>query len=479
MPAAGVAEKAGTFTNTMRLIQFHEKAVDPPGAARSDLAFTYDLGKRLKKLYANSSETVDRPLLDMTWEYESDDPHERAIGEPDVEGVMREINGYVHASGVHLSGADDLQDDGSTRCGAWIYAGMFPAPDRNLTRRRTSGEGGALEWGWAWPNNSRTLYNRASADPSGKPWSERKKLVWWDEARGCWTGEDVPDFPLATPPAYRAPAGASGEAAIDGNAPFAMLEYGRAELFGVNGTADGPLPTHYEPRESPVANALYPKVQYNPVLKEWRRRDNPYHATGDPRYPYVITTYRLTEHHASGVMTRQLPWLAELQPAAFCELSPELAVEKGIRNGEWLTVETARGEVEALALVTGRMAPLRLGKGRFVHQIGLPYHWGYMGETRGDSANDLPPLVADPNVTIHEGKAFTCNIRPGRRAGRRAGTPELSAVPADQQTPDGSPERPGPIAAPPPDTGLARAIVPASVVMDAAAIVHRIDQGEG
>jgi formate dehydrogenase major subunit len=479
LPAAGVAEKAGTFTNTMRLVQFHEKAVDPPGDANSDLTFTYDLGKRLKALYADSTRAIDRPIQQITWDYESDDPRERALGEPGVEKVMREINGYRVASGEHLRGADQIRDDGSTVCGAWVYSGMFPEPGANLTRRRTTDPANPAspEWAWSWPNNSRTLYNRASADPDGVPWSERKKLVWWDDAAGRWRGLDAPDFPLHTAPSYRAPLEARGEAAIDGNTPFAMLEYGRSEIFGVNGTADGPLPTHYEPRESPVGNALYPKVQFNPVLKEWRRRDNPYHAIADEKYPIVITSYRLTEHHASGVMTRRLPWLAELQPEMFCELSPELAVEKGIRNGGWVTVETARGEIEARAMVTGRMRPVRLGPGRWVHQIGLPYHWGYEGEVTGDSANDLPPLVADPNVTIHEGKAFTGNIRAGRRDPFKAQTPEEDFVPPSERTPLGKPQRPGPVPAPERDCGAVRtSIVPPEVVMEAARLVHRIDE---
>ncbi|MDB5043512.1 MAG: Formate dehydrogenase alpha subunit [Candidatus Eremiobacteraeota bacterium] len=481
LPVAGVAEKEGTFTNTMRLVQYHDKAVEPPDDARSDLAFTYELGKRLKALHADSIDPLDRPILDLTWDYESDDPGERARSEPSVNKIMREMNGFRIATGEHLRDASELRDDGTTACGAWIYCGMFPEPDRNLTRRRMPGPpgSGSPEWAWSWPNNSRTLYNRASADPSGMPWSERKRLVWWDAAANTWTGTDRPDFPLHTPPSYRAPADATGEAAVDGDAPFVMLEYGRSEIFGVNGTADGPLATHYEPRESPVGNALYPKVQFNPVLKQWRRRDNPYHAIGDERYPYVITTYRLTEHHAAGVMSRRVPWLAELQPAVFCELSPELAVEKSIRNGDWVTIETARGEIEARALVTGRMQPIRLGKGRFVHQIGVPYHWGYEGEVTGDSANDLPPLVADPNVTIHEGKAFTCNLRPGRRKPYDRATLEDEPVPKSEQRPLGNPERPGPVAAPPHDSSAVRtAVVPPEVVMEGAALVHRMERGE-
>ncbi|HYZ17378.1 MAG TPA: formate dehydrogenase-N subunit alpha, partial [Candidatus Acidoferrum sp.] len=477
LPAAGVAEKPGNFTNTMRLVQFHEKAVDPPGDARSDLGFAYELGRRLKALYAGSTRAIDRPLLDLTWDYESEDPHERALGEPDIDKIMREMNGYEIATGRHLRGPTEIRDDGSTACGAWVYCGMFPEPDVNLTRRRTPDDGTIVNpgWAWSWPSNSRILYNRASADPDGKPWSEHKKLVWWDEAEERWTGLDSPDFPLHTPPSYRAPDGARGLEAIDGDAPFPMLEYGRSEIFAANGTADGPFPTHYEPRESPVGNALYPNVQYNPVLKEWRRRDNPYHRVADERYPYVVTTYRLTEHHAAGAMTRHLPWLSELQPSVFCELSPELAVEKGIRNGDWVTIQTARGEIEARALVTGRMTPFQLGPNRWVHQIGIPYHWGYEGEVRGDSANDLPPLVADPNVTIHEGKAFTGNIRVGRRGPVSDKPLEARPVPKKEQTPVGSPECPGPVPGPRGEVRtIETEIVPPEVILEASAIAHRL-----
>jgi formate dehydrogenase major subunit len=444
IPSAGVAEKAGTFTNTMRLVQFHEKAVEAPGDARSDLGFTYDLGKRLKALYASSTRAIDRPILDMTWDYESLDARERERLEPDVEAIMREINGFHVASGEQVKNFTELKDDGSTASGAWIYSGYFPSREENLTRRRKGDDWVSAEWAWAWPMNRRNLYNRASADPDGKPWSEKKKYVWWDEAEKKWTGYDVPDFPVAKPPSFRAQPGAAGMDAHDGDAPFIMQEYGRIEMFGVRGAVDGPFPTHYEPRESPVANALYPHVQANPVSKQWSRGDNPLHALGDPDYPFVITTYRLTEHHLTGVMSRWSPWLAELQPQAFCEISPELAVEKGIRNGDWVTLQTARGEIEVKALVTGRVAPIRLGKGRFVHQIGLPWHWGYQGVVTGDSGNTLPPLVADPNVSIHEAKAFTCNIRLGRRpsGSHHAGD---DPVPRSEQTPFGAPSRVGKI----------------------------------
>jgi formate dehydrogenase major subunit len=177
---------------------------------------------------------------------------------------------------------------------------------------------------------------------------------------------------------------------------------------------DGPLPAHYEPRESVMRNPLYGE-QSNPARMEWKRLDNPYHAAwNDARFPYVLTTYRLTEHHTAGGMTRWLSWLAELQPEMFCEVSPELAREKGLSNGGWATIRTARAEIEARVLVTGRVRPLRMG-GRVVHQIGVPYHWGNTGRVTGDAANELISFVGDPNPSIQESKALTANIEPGRR----------------------------------------------------------------
>jgi formate dehydrogenase major subunit len=178
---------------------------------------------------------------------------------------------------------------------------------------------------------------------------------------------------------------------------------------------DGPLPTHYEPVESPVNNLLYPETPVDPVVKYWRRPDNPDHGIDNPEFPYAITTYRLTEHHVAGAMSRWEPWLSELQPALFAEISEELAAEKGVKHGDWLTIWTKRGEVEARAMVTQRMKPLQI-EGRTIHQIGLPFHFGYAGIVKGDISNDLLLLVADRNVSMHGAKAFTCNMRAGRRS---------------------------------------------------------------
>jgi formate dehydrogenase major subunit len=413
-PAAAHTEKSGTFTNTQRLLQWHHAAVPPPGDCRSELHFVYHLGLKLKELYAGSTDPKDRPILHLKWDYPTEDPHE----EPDAEAVLAEISGRT-ADGRPVSTFRELADDGSTECGCWIYSGSYAEGVNQTARRRPASEQSwvAPEWGWAWPANRRLLYNRASADPDGKPWSERKKYVWWNDASNQWEGADVPDFIADRPPSYRPGEDAAGVDTISGIDPFIMQGDGKGWLYAPNGLKDGPLPTHYEPHESVVENPLY-EQQQNPARMQWRRRDNRYHRPSrDGRWPYVITTYRLTEHHTAGGMSRWLSWLSELQPEMFCEVSPDLATEKGLKNGGWATISTARGEIEARVLVTDRIPPLRV-RGRTVHQIGLPYHWGGSGLVKGDAANELISFVADPNTSIQESKALTGDIRPGRRARR-------------------------------------------------------------
>ncbi len=412
LPSNQVAESDGSFTNTQRLIQWHHKAADPPGDCRSDIWFTYHLGKRLRKLYAQSTLPRDEGLKALVWDYDRDTPpaDSRIKDEPDVHKILKEINGYDTATGAHLPSFAALKDDGSTTCASWIYCGIFPAPDQNRAASQNpdppGGPGTHLGWGYAWPANRRIMYNRASARPDGKPWSERKKYVWWDGQK--WTGYDIPDFPGTKAPSTPAKADGIGLDAHSGTDPFIMKADGKGWLFAPAGLIDGPLPTHYEPIESPVRNPLY-KQQASPVLKYWKREDNRLAAVGDSRYPHVLTTYRLTEHHLSGVMSRWLPWLAELQPELFVELSPELAEQKGISNLDWVRISTPRGSTRAKALVTRRMRPLTVN-GETVHHVGMPWHWGYQGVVTGDVVNDLSALVGDPNVSIHEGKAFVCNV---------------------------------------------------------------------
>ena len=424
MPAASHVEKEGSFTQTQRLVQWRDKALDPPGEARSELWFMHHLTKRVKAHYAGSGLDRDWPIVNLKWDYEEHD--EGGIVEPDAHDVLAEINGRG-SDGELLSSFSELKADGSTECGCWIYSGIF-ADGVNQARRRHAGdleaEGGWVspEWGWAWPANRRILYNRASADPQGRPWSERKKYIWWDSDQGRWTGYDVPDFPVDKAPDYRAPADAHGMDAVSGDEPFMMMGDARAWLYAPTGLLDGPMPTHYEPVESPVANRLYPALGASPTVIRWERPDNPINVSEDPRWPVVMTTFRLTEHHTMGGMSRTLPWLNELQPEMFVELDPVLAHDRGIEDGGWLLVATARGEIEARAMVTERMKPLRIGE-QIVHQIAVPFHWGYAGLSTGDSANDLLHLSGDPNTTIETTKTLTCDVRAGRRA-----TPATSNV---------------------------------------------------
>ncbi len=441
-PAATHVEKDGSFTQTQRVAQWHHAAVEPPGDSRSELHFLFHLGKLMKKLYAGSQDRKDRAIQDMTWDY----PVHGRIEEPSAEAVVHEINGYTVADGKPVSGFVDLQSDGSTACGCWIYSGIFKDGINLAASRQPAtdpyfyGHG----WGFAWPANRRILYNRASADEEGKPWSDRKKLVWWDADAKKWSGWDVADFQATKDPAYRAPPDAKGLDTISGNDPFMLQPDGKGWLFAPEGLQEGPMPTHYEPFESVIENPLYAQ-QCNPVRFEYDRVDNQLaRPFADPRFPYVITTYRLTEHHTSGAMSRWLSWLSELQPEMFCEISPELASECGLQNGGWATISTARSEIEARVLVTERMRPLKL-KRRWVHQIGMPYHWGNRGLVTGDSANELLAFGADGNTTIMESKAITGNIRAGRRDRRQylaktsSNTPgeELRDLPSAQERPVG------------------------------------------
>ncbi|MBV8689693.1 MAG: formate dehydrogenase, partial [Candidatus Eremiobacteraeota bacterium] len=409
LPASAHTEKDGSLTNTQRLLQWHHQAVKPQGDAQSELDFYYHLGKRIKEKLRDSTAERDRAVAALSWDY----PTSGERQEVEAEAVLAEING-IDAHGKPLSSYTELKTDGSTACGCWIYCGVY-AGGLNRAAARTPGDDQhwvAPHWGWAWPANRRMLYNRASADPDGRPWSERKKYVWWDAEKQQWTGYDAPDFELKKAPQYKPPRKARYEDAIAGSEPFIMQADGRGWIWAPGGLRDGPLPTHYEPQESPVRNALYAQ-SCNPLRQQFERAENPYNDPDSDDFPYVVTTHRLTEHHTAGGMTRTLPHLSELQPEFFCEVSPELAAQRGLENGGWATLITARARIEARVLVTNRMTPLRVGD-RMIHQIGVPYHWGYRGISVGDSGNDLLPIALDPNVHIQESKAATCDIRAGR-----------------------------------------------------------------
>jgi formate dehydrogenase major subunit len=397
LPTAAHLEREGSYTNSGRWLQWKWKAADPPGDARSDGWFVNDLARRLKALYAGSKAPKDQPILALTWDY--------GEGEPDLEKVLAEVNGYTVADGQPVKGFGFLADDGSTACGNWIYSGVMPAPGQNRAKARTADPPESLGlnagWGFSWPANRRILYNRASADPRGRPWNAEKALIRWDPAaelpdgkKGKWVGPDVPDFrPDLAPDAK------------GGGNPFIMRPDGKGGIFAP--LAEGPFPEHYEPVESPAKNLLS-KVQSNPLAVLYTADLDRLGTAAE--FPIVATTYRLTEHQHTGSITRNLPWLVELMPEFFCEMSRELAQEKGIRNGDPVIVRSARGEVRAVAYVTGRFKPFRLGE-RVVHQVGLPWHWGFMGLARGDSANLLTPHVGDANTRIQESKAFLVDVR--------------------------------------------------------------------
>ena len=415
LPAASHVEKDGSFTQTQRLLQWREKALDPPGDCRSDLWFYFHLGRIIREKLAASTLARDRPVLDLAWDY----PVTGSTDELSAAAVLREINGVEVSTGRSLSSYTELKDDGTTACGCWIYTGVFADGVNQAARRKPGSQQSwvAPEWGWAWPADRRLLYNRASADPQGRPWSQRKAYVWWDADAGEWTGHDVPDFEKTKPPDYRPSPGSSGTAALAGDDPFIMQGDGKGWLYVPAGLVDGPLPTHYEPPESPVANPLYGQ-QASPTRMVYQRPDNPMDPSPPQAhaevFPYVFFISRLTEHHTAGGMSRTLPYLSELQPAMFVEVSPELAAERGLGHLDWAHLVTARAVIEARVLVTERLTPLRVGD-RLVHQIWMPYHWGSAGLSRGDSANDLFGITLDPNVLIQEGKVGTCDIRPGRR----------------------------------------------------------------
>ena len=431
-PAAGHAEKEGSFTQTQRMLQWRQKAVDPPGDARSESWFIHQLALRLIAKARESSDPIDEPLRALDWWYPQDER-----GEPKMEAVLAEINGWKteiapNESGVvfgkdrggnphhgaQLNDFMDLKDDGSTASGCWIYCGALGSDGVNKPNSRHSKNYLGHGWGFVWPSDRRIIYNRASANPDGAPWSERKKLVWWNADEKKWGGIDVPDFKKTKAPDYQPQGREEGLDALPGDAPFILHEDGLGWLYVPKGLQDGPMPTHYEALESPVHNKLYSR-DTNPVVNWFTRAENRFAPPADPRFPFILTTYRLTEHHTAGGMSRFLSHLAELQPEMFVEMSPELATELRIRNSDYVCVITLRGAIEARALVSRRIRPIQLD-GKTVHQVAAPFHFGTAGPVRGDAVNDLGAISGEPNVTIMETKALLCNIVPGRLPTGRA-----------------------------------------------------------
>ena len=404
LPAADAMEKEGSIATSGRLIQWRPKVANPPGEALPDHQILNLVGRKLKELYAADPGPFPDPILHLTWDYGE---------ELDITKVAAEINGYYTVDteegkkGDILVNFTKLKDDGTTACGNWLYSGYwYPASDGEgntmpATKRRGQKDPGGLGiypyWAFSWPVNRRIIYNRCSADLEGKPWAPDKALIWWDGQK--WTGYDVPDFAATKAP--DAPGGSD---------PFIMKPDGKGWIFGA--LNEGPLPEHYEPLETPLQKHPFSSQLHNPVIKVWQTNagqeigDN----VGSPdKYPIVATTYRVCEHWQAGGMSRWLEWLTECQPEMFVELSKELAAEKGIANGDRVKVRSARGEIEGVAIVTARFRPFRVN-GQTVHQIGMPWHYGWGGLASGDSANDLTPHVGDGNTTIPEYKAFLVDI---------------------------------------------------------------------
>jgi formate dehydrogenase-N alpha subunit len=391
LPAAGSMEKEGSVTNSGRWAQWRYQAISPPGEAKSDLWILTELVKALKGLYAYEGGAFPDPILNMTWNVGGRE-------EPDPHAVAKEINGYDVTTGKLLSSFGKLKEDGSTSSGNWLYCGHYTEAGNNAARRGhsdPSGIGLYPEWSWCWPVNRRIIYNRASCDINGKPWDPKHPVIKWDEARGKWIG-DVPDYGATSHPSNRVGA-------------FIMKPEGHACIWA-SGLADGPLPEHYEPLESPLAKNPMSGTRANPAITRWdksREKHNPCGDSGD--YPYVATTYRVTEHWQAGAMTRSLPWLVEMMPEPFVELSEQLAKEKGISNGDTIRVASARGCMSGRACVTKRFKPFTI-EGKTVHEIGVPWHFGYSGLATGCSANCLTPHIGDANTMIPEFKAFLVNI---------------------------------------------------------------------
>ncbi len=418
LPCAASMEKEGSITNSGRWMQWRYKATNPPGQAIPDGEIITELYYKIKELYEKEGGKLPEPITKLSWDYGLKMPDGK-IKHFDTHLVAKEINGYflkdttvkgkLYKKGTLVPSFAFLQADGATSSGNWLYCNSYTEKGNMAARRGKSDPSGIglhSNWSWCWPVNRRILYNRASVDKNGAPWAPEKPVIWWTGATK-WKG-DVPDGgwkPLA--------AGASSKY------PFIMKPEGHAHIFGP-GRADGPFPEHYEPLECPVENNLMSPQFVNPVIKRFDLKgigsDMDKRATCDPKYPLVCTTYRVSEHWQTGVMTRWQPWLMELQPDMFVEMSRELAKDKGINNGDKVTVKSARGEVIAVAIVTGRFKPFNIN-GATVHEVGLPWHYGWRfpnpQKKEMRSANLVTPNIGDPNTMIPESKAFMVDVVKG------------------------------------------------------------------
>ena len=392
LPAALIYEKIGSINNSGRWIQWREKAVEPPGECKSDFEMMMLIWDKLCELYRKEGGACPDQILKTNMNY-------RINGKADLRALCWALNGYTVKDQKLIPGYAALKADGTTACGIWIFSGYYNNEAEKMdpmkqpcTRRNKSDPSGLglfPEWSFAWPANRRILYNRASADPEGRPWDPKRTLVEWKGDH--WLQNDVGDFVTAKGPDDKA---------------FFMTWEQNARLFAY-GMADGPLPEHFEPHEAPVKNLLN-GAGGNPCI---RFADDPSVKRGSVKdFPFVVTTYSVVEHWQTGTQTRNIPWLNELIPCNFIELSEELAAEKGIKTGDMVHVWNNRGSVKVAAMVTKRMKPMEID-GKMTHVVGMPHHFSWATNmARGDNVNDLTPNVGDPNSYIPEYKAFLVNL---------------------------------------------------------------------
>jgi formate dehydrogenase major subunit len=405
LPATCFAEEDGSLTNSSRWLQWHWKGAEAPGEGRGDIEIIAGLYQRIRALYQGEGGAFPDPIVKLTWPY-------KIPGLPSPEEMAMEYNGkalvdlvdpkdktkVLVKAGEQLAGFGQLRDDGTTACGCWIYAGSWTQAGNQMARRDNSdpfGIGQTLNWAWAWPANRHILYNRASADPGGRPWDPRRHLMGWNGK--SWTGADVPDIrPDAAPD--------------EDVGPFIMTAEGVARLFAPTGMVDGPLPEHYEPLESPLPNnPMHPtndQTRANPAARVFKSDAAEFGSYKE--FPYAATSYRLTEHFH--YWTKNVLTSAIIQPQQFVEISEDLAREKGITDGSVVKVSSRRGYIKAVAVVTKRIATLECD-GKKIHTVGLPNHWGFVGLAKqGYLVNTLTPFVGDANTQTPEYKSFIVNI---------------------------------------------------------------------